>query len=183
MEPKYTTTQTSPSGGGSFAYTFCCITGDPPSLFVSRIQALVIRLSAISHFVTGGLTGLFLWRIFLAQLVGLFPARLSHQDTRGQPGASLYLACFLPQRESSRIPPRIISCGTGYPNLSRHDAGEDEYRPASYSSRLSVSLSFGFAYGDPSPSPPFARAVTDWDPARLHGYIVAADRAASACVF
>ncbi len=115
--------------------------------------------------------------------MGLFPASLSHQDTRGQPGARHYIDRFLPHRESSRIPPSIISCATGYPNLSRHDAGEDEYRPASYSSRLSVSLRPGFAYGDASPSPPFARAVIDWDPARLHGYIVVAHRAASACVF
>ena len=51
-------------------------------------------------------------------------------------------------------------------------------------SRLSVSLRLGLAYGDRFTFAALSlAAVTDWDPARLHGYIVVAHRAASACVF
>src|SRR4030095_9904065 len=47
-----------------------------PSLLLSRISTLAIRLLSISDFVTRRPTGFFLRRIFFAQLVELFPGSL-----------------------------------------------------------------------------------------------------------
>ncbi len=62
---------------------FCCLTDNSASLLLSRISTLAIRLLSISDFVARRPTGLFLRRIFFAQLVELFPDRLSYQDTHG----------------------------------------------------------------------------------------------------